>query len=108
MSLTTRSLRQLRAKSFDKLYAAASEKYAEMADAALDYVQRRGTAGEKALLGDVAEILKNAVEINPAFDEHLKKGKLSPGSWSSDFTDYILEQVYPQPDLTTARSKKIR
>jgi hypothetical protein len=108
MSLTTKRLRQLKAKSFDKLYASAEAKYAEMANKAVDYVQKRSTASDKVLLGDVAEVLKGAVEIDPSFEEHLEKKRLPVDSWSLEFADYILEQVYPQPELRAAPAQKTK
>jgi hypothetical protein len=106
MSLTTKSLRRLKAKSFDKLYAGSVEKYVEMSNTALDYGKRRATAGDKVLLGDVTEILETAVDLDGGFEEHLTKGKLSTDSWAREFAEYILEQVYPQPELKTVEWKK--
>jgi hypothetical protein len=105
MSLTTKTMLDLKDKSFDKLYASAPQKYTAMANLAVDFVYVRGNAGDKVLLGDVAEILRGGLEINPAFIEHLRERKLALGSWSLDFAEYILEQVYPQPELKAAGRK---
>ena len=105
MSLTTKKILELKDKSFDKLYASAPEKYAAMANLAVEFVYARGNAWDKVLLGDVAEILRGAVEIQSAFLAHLKERKMPLGSWSLDFAEYILEQVYPQPELKPAVRK---
>lgn len=106
MSLTTKSLRRLKAKGFDKLYGSSPAKYAEMANKALHYVQERSAKSDKVLLGDVAEILKGAVEIDPAFDEHLEKLRIAVDAWSLEFAEYILEQVFPQPELKGTLQQK--
>lgn len=106
MSLTTKSLRQLKAKGFDKLYASSPAKYAEMANKTLHYVQERSAKGDKVLLGDVAEILKGAVEIDPAFEDHLERLRIAVDAWSLGFAEYILEQVFPQPELKATSPQK--
>jgi hypothetical protein len=104
MSLDTERLHRLKGKSFDALYAAAPEKYKEMADKALEYAKTCVPPGEKVILGDVVAVIQNAVRIDPAFEAHLKKRSLTQKFWQLWFAEYIVEQVYPQPELKQAET----
>jgi hypothetical protein len=53
----------------------------------------------------VGAVLQNAVKIDPAFEAHLKAKKLTQKFWVELFADFILDQVYPQPDLKQSVSK---
>ena len=99
MCLTTKTLIELRDKSFDKLFAEGAEKYADMTGFAIKFLRASRGTGDKVLMGDVVDTLKGSIDINPAFLAHLKERRLPPGSWSRDFAEYILEQLYPQPEL---------
>jgi len=106
MSLDTETLHRLKGKSFDALYAEAPEKYKEMANKALEYAETCVPPGEKVRLGDVVAVIHNAVRIDPAFEAHLKKRGLTQKFWQLWFAEYIVEQVYPQPDLKQAAAPK--
>jgi hypothetical protein len=99
MSLDTEKLHRLTGKGFDKLYASSPQKYKEMADKALHYANTCVPPGEKVRVGDVVSVIQNAVKIDPAFEKHLKDKKLTQKFWQTWFAEYIVEQVYPQPDL---------
>lgn len=100
MSFDTERLHKLRSKGFDKLYSGAIPKYQEMADTALEYAKTCVPPGEKVRLGDVVAVIQNAVRIDPAFEAHVKGKKLTQKYWINYFSEYILDQVYPQPNLT--------
>jgi len=102
MSLDTEKLHRLKSKSFDTLYAQAPQKYKEMADKALEYSKTCVQPGEKVRVGDVISVIQNAVKIDPAFEAHLKKRGLTQKYWQLWFAEYIVEQVYPQPELKPA------
>jgi hypothetical protein len=104
MSLDTERLHRLKSKSFDALYAEAPEKYKEMADKALEYAKTCIPPGEKVILGDVVAVIQNAVRIDPAFEAHLKKRSLTQKFWQLWFAEYVVEQVYPQPELKQAET----
>jgi|SRR5271163_4250944 len=99
MSLDTEQLHRLKGKSFDALYSASPKKYQEMADKALEYAKTYVPPGEKVRAGDVISVIQNAIKIDPAFEEHLKKRHLTQKFWQLLFAEYIVEQVYPQPEL---------
>ena len=99
MSLDTEKLHKLRGKSFDTLYTSAVPKDKDMANKALEYAKTCVPAGEKVRTGDVVAVIQNAVRIDPAFEAHLKNKKLTQKFWQSWFAEYIVEQVYPTPDL---------
>jgi len=103
MSFDTERLHKLRSKGFDSLFDKSKEKYKEMADTALKYARTCVPPGEKVRLGDVVAVIQNAVRIDPAFETHLKKNKLVQKYWVTYFAEYVLDQVYPQPDLTKAQ-----
>jgi hypothetical protein len=106
MSLDTERLHRLTGKGFDKLYSSSPEKYKEMADKALEYAQSCIPPGEKVRAGDVVAVIQNAVKIDPSFEDHLKKKKLTQKFWQLWFAEYIVEQVYPQPELTRQNSRE--
>jgi len=56
-------------------------------------------------LGDVIAVIQNAVRIDPAFEAHLKKRGLTQKFWQLWFAEYIVEQVYPQPELKQANPR---
>jgi hypothetical protein len=106
MSLDTERLHRLKGKSFDTLYASAPQKYQEMADKALEYAKTCVPPGEKVRPGDVVAVIQNAVRIDPAFEAHLKQRSLTQKYWQLWFAEYIVEQVYPQPELKPAEPPK--
>jgi hypothetical protein len=105
MRLDTENLHRLKGKSFDKLYTSAPDKYKGMADTALKYTLTFVPSGEKVRLADVGAVLQNAVKIDPAFEAHLKAKKLTQKFWVELFSEYILDQVYPQPELKQTAPK---
>ena len=105
MSLDTEQIHRLNKKGFDKLYSANPKIFSEMAHTALDYATTCVPAGEKVRVGDVVLIITNAVRILPSFEQHLQKSKLTQKYWQVLFAEYILEQVFPQPEFTKKPSK---
>ena len=105
MSLDTEQIHRLNKKGFDKLYAADPKMFKEMAEKALNYANTCVPPGEKVRVGDVVLIITNAVRILPSFEDHLQKRKLTQKYWQVMFAEYILEQVFPQPDFTVPTSK---
>jgi hypothetical protein len=99
MSLDTEKLHALRGKGFDKLYASQEKKYREMADKALEYASSCVPKGERVRLGDVIAVIENAVRIDPAFENHVKIKRLTQKFWITYFAEYIVDQVFPQPEL---------
>ena len=108
MSLDTQKLHRLRGKSFDKLYADHAAKWKEMVDKARDYAQTCVGDDEKVRIGDVVEVVQNAIRIDPMFEKHTKDKGLPNKFWVSWFAEYIVDCVYPQPDLKGAAAKKPR
>lgn len=104
MSFDTERLHRLKGKGFDALYTKAPDKYQEMANTALEYAQTCIPKGEKVRLGDVVAVIQNAVRIDPAFEAHLKAKKLTQKYWIVWFSEYVLDQVYPQPELKPANT----
>jgi hypothetical protein len=58
-------------------------------------------AGEKVRVGDVVEIVQNAIRIDPEFEAHVKGKTLTQKYWVLYFAEYIIDRVYPQPELKT-------
>jgi hypothetical protein len=104
MSLDTEKLHRLTGKGFDKLYNKDPAMYKEMAQKALEYAKTCVPPGEKVRMGDVVAVIQNAVRILPSFEAHLSEKKLTQRYWQLWFAEYILEQVFPQPDLTPKAS----
>jgi hypothetical protein len=99
MSLDTEKLHKLKGKGFFEVYQAYPEKWKEMVDTAKDYAGTCVSEGEKVRIGDIVEIVKNAIKIDPEFEKHLAKKGLMQRYWLTWFAEYIIEQVYPQPEL---------
>lgn len=99
MSLDTEKLHRLNGKGFDKLYSSDPKRYTEMAHKALEYSKTCVPKGEKVRVGDVVSVIQNAVRIDPDFEAHLKNKKLTQKFWQGWFAEYVLEQVFPQPEL---------
>ena len=76
----------------------------EMADTALEYAKTCVQVGEKVRTGDVVSVIQNAIRIDPAFEAHLKARGLTQKYWQLWFAEYIVEQVYPQPELKPAET----
>ena len=105
MSLDTEKLHRLKGKSFDKLYSDNKAKWKEMVGKALDYAKTCVGSGEKVRLGDVISVMQHAIKIDPTFEEHTKKKSLHQKYWVIMFAEYIVDCVYPQPDLTKPAKK---
>ena len=88
--------RALKAKGFDELFRVGRRKWLEMADTARKYTETYPTRGREVLRpGDVAENLRNAIKIDPDFEDHLAAKRLVQKYWSEFFSEYILEQMFP-------------
>ena len=92
MSLDTEQIHKLNRKGFDKLYSDNPEKFAEIAQTALNYAFTCVPVGEKVRRGDVVSIVTNAVKILPSFEAHLQKTKLTQNTRQTLFAEYVLER----------------
>ncbi len=99
MSLDTEKLHRLTGKGFDKLYAREPALFAAMAHSALEYSKTCVPPGERVRIGDVVAVIQNPLRILPSFEKHLRERKLTQKYWVLWFAEYIVEQVFPQPDL---------
>jgi hypothetical protein len=104
MSLDTEKLHRLKGKEFPGLYKKHPEKWKEMVHKARDYAQTCVGTGEKVRIGDVVTIVQNAVKIYPEFETHVKNKSLPQKYWVLWFAEYLIEQIYPQPDLTPGKA----
>jgi hypothetical protein len=95
MSLTLERLHRLRGKGFEKLYTDHETKWMEMVANAKEYAKTFIGEGEKIRPGDVAEILQNALKVDPDFEAYVKSKGLQQKYWVSWFSDYILDQIFP-------------
>ena len=100
MSLDTEKLHKLKGKKFDEMYQKHPDKWKEMVAKARDYAETFVAEGEKVRIGDVAAVVQNAIKIDPEFEQHLDKKSLTQKYWVIWFAEYIIDQVYPQPDLS--------
>lgn len=103
MSLDTQKIHRLKAKSFDKLYTDHAPKWKEMLETARAYAQTCVGKDEKVRIGDVVEVIQNAIRIDPTFEKHMKDKTLVQKFWVAWFAEYVMDSVYPQPDLKKAK-----
>ncbi len=99
MSLTLEKLHRLRSKGFEQLYQNHEAKWEEMVENAKEYAKTFIGQNEKVRPGDVADILHNAIKVDPDFENHVKNRGLQQKYWVSFFADYVLEQSYPPPEI---------
>lgn len=95
MSLTVEILHRLRAKKFDELFTKHETKWRAMVDNAKIYAKTYIGAADKVRPADIAEVLQNALKIDPHFEKHLEDKKLGEKYWVAHFADYIMDQIYP-------------
>jgi hypothetical protein len=100
MSLTVEILHRLRSKQFDKLYTKHEAKWKAMVDNATKYAKTYIGGSDKARPADVAEVLQNALKIDPDFEKHAKDKSLKEKYWVAHFADYIMDQIYPPPIIS--------
>jgi|SRR5580704_9399949 hypothetical protein len=99
MSLDTEKIHRLKGKGFDQLHKTHPDKWKEMVHKAHDYAQTCVGAGEKVRIGDVVAVVQNAIKIDPEFEEFTKTKGLPQKFWVSWYAEFIVDSVYPQPDL---------
>ena len=54
----------------------------------------------------MVEVVQNAIRIDPMFEKHTKDKSLPNKFLVSWFAEYVIDCVYPQPDLKGAATKK--
>jgi hypothetical protein len=100
MSLDTEKLHRLNAKRFDLLYEDHKPKWNEMVANATTFAKTfLKDGGDKVRSADISAILQNAIKVDPQFEEHLQSRSLQQKYWVDWFSDYVVEQVYPPPDI---------
>lgn len=98
MSFDTDKMHKLKGKGFVKLYTDNPAKWKEIVGKARDYAKTWVGPDEKIHHGDVVSALMNAVRIEPEFEAFVKKWSLPQKYWIAWFSEYLVEQVYPQPE----------
>src|ERR1035437_5536331 len=100
MSLDTEKIHRLKGKKFDILYAAHEEKWKAMVANATGFAKTYlQDGGDKVRPADISAILQNAIKVDPQFEEHLQSRSLQQKYWVDWFSDYVVEHVYPPPDI---------
>lgn len=99
MSLTLEKLHALRSKGFDKLYDRHAPEWKEMAEDAVQYAKTYIAGKEKIRSGDIVEILQNAIKVNAEFEKYVKEKGLQQKYWVSWFSEYIVDQIFPQAEI---------
>jgi hypothetical protein len=100
LSLDTDKVHRLKGKGFDKLYDKHRDKWNEMVANATTFAKSylEGT-GDPVRPADVSAILQNAVRVDPDFESHLHVKSLQQKYWVEWFSDYVVEKVYPLPEI---------
>ena len=98
--LTTEILHRLQSKGLDKFYEKHEEKWKKSADNAASYVKTY-IGKDQARPADVAAVLQNALKIDPDFEKFSGDKKLKEKYWVVDFSNYIIDQIYPPAAVET-------
>lgn len=96
MSLTLERLHRLQGKGFNTLYDDHAAKWKEMVGKAKEYTRTFIGSDEQVRPGDIADILINAIKVDPDFEQHVKTKGLQQKYWVTYFAEFILDKVYPQ------------
>jgi hypothetical protein len=99
MSLTVETLHRLRSKGFDTLYSKHEAKWKALVENATTYAKTYIGGTDKVRPADVAEVLQNALKIDPDFEGHVKGKSLKEKYWVAHFADYIMDQIYPPAEI---------
>lgn len=99
MSLDTEKLHKLKGKGFDKMYEKHPDKWQQMVETARDYAKTCVPEGEKVRIGDIVTVVQTAIKIDPEFEKYVQGKGLTQKYWAVWFAEFIIDQVYPQPEL---------
>jgi allophanate hydrolase subunit 2 len=99
MSIDTDKLHKLKGKGFFELYSLNPAKWKEMVDNAATYAKSCVGEGEAVKDGDVISVVENAIKISKDFENHLTKKKLTQKYWIRWFAEYIVDIIYPHPEI---------
>lgn len=99
MSLTLERLHRLRSKGFETLYTEHEPQWREMVANAQEYARTFIDTQERIRPGDIEEILQNAIKVDTSFVAHVKAKGLQQKYWVVWFAEYILDQMYPAPNM---------
>ncbi len=99
MSLDTYKLHRLVGKSFDGLYTTHQPKWNKMVEKAAESVRTCVGENEPIRAGDVIAAVEHGIKISKEFENHLGKHKLTQQYWTRWFAEYIVEQIYPHPEI---------
>ena len=95
MGITVEIIHRLCGKKFDELYTQHQAKWVDMTANARTYAESFISDGDLVRPGDISQILQNAVKVDPHFEAHMAAKKLNQKYWARDFSDYILDKIYP-------------
>jgi hypothetical protein len=99
MALTVETLHQLKGKGFDGLYTQHEAKWKAMVANATTYAKTFIGPKDRVRPADIAEVLQNALKIEPDFEKHIEDKKLKEKYWVARFADYIMDQIYPPTNI---------
>jgi hypothetical protein len=100
VSLDTDKLHRLKGKKFDELYEKHKTKWNAIVASATEYVKGYlEKTGETVRPADISAILQNPIRVDPNFEAFVDKKRLTQKYWVEWFADYIVEQVYPLPEI---------
>ena len=100
MSLDAEKIHKLKAKEFNDLYGFNEDLWRELVWSAASHVKGfLEKNGEMVRPGDVSAVLQLSVKVNPAFEKHLEKKRLTQRYWVEYFSDYIVEQIFGTPEI---------
>src|SRR6266567_4115858 len=104
MALTEAVRLRLEGKGFARLYKDHHDEWVAMAEDARELIAGQ-VAGGQPTVDDIKKTLLPLVELHKSLRKFLAENKLIQKYWVSDFTDYILHQIY-KPQLGEPPKKK--
>lgn len=102
MSLDTEKVHRLKEKGFDKLYKDRAAKWKQLVTNTVEYfrnILKNQGSTDTILIGDIVTIVHNIIKVDPDFEKFVEKKRLRQKYWAKDFSEYVLEQIFPQQEI---------
>jgi hypothetical protein len=107
MGLNREMLIDLTDQSFHKLYESHKKKWDFIVETAVKCVSPWLTESDILRRADLSKAAEGAIRVESDFKAHCAThGIADLKQWAAWFAEYVVDQVYPEPDVRLARRQK--